>query len=231
MSDFWSWEGPKNWWHAAPEGAWTFIEPRFKYGYWAGMFAILLFGWMIVNTPYFLMGLIYLSMLIIYAIIYYTEMQAPKKVYIAVIMPRKTPTYLLEVFIGLVAGVAFALLYPISGVAFPLLAFTPIHVANFLLGCIVIPMVEEYAWGGIMTAATAEDFGIIPGLLFTSLMFSFFHWAVVGAVASTLVMLAIFRLIASTAVLWRRNLLIGMAMHMAVNTIGFWAAMVAGGIA
>jgi len=189
MSNYWSWEGPKNWWHMAPEGTWTFIEPRAKYGYWIGGAMLLLFGWMLVNTPYTVLATVYLFMLVLFIIMYSIEMAIPRKTKFAVIMPRATPTWLVDVFIGIICGTAFALLYPISGITMPLLAVTPIAIANFLLSCFAIPFVEEYIWGGVFTATTVEDFGIIPGLLFVGFMFPAYHWAVVGNVGSTLVML------------------------------------------
>jgi len=84
-------------------------------------------------------------------------------------------------------------------------------------------------FGAVATATDAEDLGIIPGTLFTGLEFGLFHWLVVGAVPSAILMLVIFRLIASSMILWRRNLWIGISMHMAVNIVGFWAAMIAVG--
>jgi len=230
MSNFWSWEGPKNWWYAAPEGAWTFVEPVVPYGHWVGGIMLLLFAWMMINTPYYVVGTVYFLMTLLFMIVYIAERIVPQKIVIAIIAPIATPTALYDVLLGVIIGVAFALLYPISGITMPLLVITPIAIANFLLSCFAIPLAEEYPFGGIVTASGAEDFGIVPGLMFVSFFFPIFHWAVIGAAIESLLMLGIFRLIASTLILWRRNLLVGISMHVAVNIVGFWAAMIAVGV-
>jgi len=111
------------------------------------------------------------------------------------------------------------------------LAITPVVIANFVVSGVGIPFAEEFVFGSILTSSGAEDMGMVLSVLFTSLTFSLFHWAITGAALAALIMLAIFRIIASALILWRRNLIIGLTMHMAVNIVGIWAIMVAGGVA
>jgi len=92
MSNYWTWEGPKNWWHAAPEGAWTFIEPRSRYIEWMPGILLLLFGWMMINTEYSLLAIVYFLMVLFAALIYCVEAIASRKILAATIMPRMTPT-------------------------------------------------------------------------------------------------------------------------------------------
>jgi len=228
MSSYWTWEGPKNWWEPK-EGVWTFMDPA-KYFHWVGGVAALLFGWMLINTQYTTFAVVYLIMTIFFIFTVWLETMAPAVRYAAVIVPQvSSPMALYNILLGVIVGTAFALLYPISGIAFPLLAITPVVVANFGLSVFAIPFTEEYIFGGLLCPTLAEDTGIVLSVILTSLAFGAFHWgvaAMTGATLEVVLMLTIFRAIASTLILWRHDLLIGMSMHITVNAIAFWAMMI-----
>jgi len=93
---YWAWHEIRNWWHAAPEGTWTFIEPRWRYGDWIPGLVLLLFGWMLINTPYSLQATAYIAMMVFGTAVYIGERVAPEKIYGGFIDIRMTPTWLYD---------------------------------------------------------------------------------------------------------------------------------------
>jgi len=201
------WKKPKNFFGKTKAGKWTFIDKSTKkvlYGV-ALLLLVVLITFIVPNIlalekmAYYYIGLGTLAFILL------MMEGSNKKFPIAAIGFGKKSE--LAGDIGL--GISFAILFIgitgfISQLSF--LSVSEINsLATLFMVVIVASFFEEAFHSGILAPTLAEKLGIVPAILFTSVVFMFGHGLAYGWVIIPLLMAFLFRVIATTIVLYKKS--------------------------
>jgi len=162
-----------------PEGTFSANQPFKRAFMWFGaIIALMGFGWMAVNVPeYRTLALIYAGMASIATIIYIAEEISPTATETTACMLLGYGKWLEQILYGAAIGFAFVTINNALGIylqANPL-QVKDMPIASFIITVIMVPIVEEGLFRGIIAPSIAEDAGLLHGALISAFAFAMFH--------------------------------------------------------
>ena len=161
-----------------PEGTFSANQPFKKAFMWfGGVLSLMGFGWLAVNVPELrTLAFIYLGMAAITLPIYLAEEISPKRTEVTACMLLGYGEWDKQVLYGLITGIVFVVVNSF----FQVMQFHPFQIkemliASFMITVIMVPIVEEGLFRGILAPSIAEDAGILHGALVSAFVFAMFH--------------------------------------------------------
>jgi len=199
-----------------PEGTFSADQPYKRAFAWLGALVVLMgFGWIAVNVPPLTtLAMIYMGMGLIVMVVVLVEDISPTKSDITACMLWGYGHYEDQILLGLVIAIPFVLLNFVGEVA---LQIENMPVASFILTVIMIPMVEEALFRGVIAASIAEDAGIVHGAIFSAFIFAMFHAYAYHLDWLKIFIAFAFGVVVALADFKYKSILPGVVAHMAVN--------------
>jgi len=166
-----------------PEGTFSANQPFKKvYAWVGGVMCLMGFGWMAVNIPTeyktFVLSVIYGVASVVVMVVVLIEEVAPYKSEITGVMLLGYGEWDKQIEYGIAMSIPFILvssLMKVYGIAVKPFQVVGMPVASFILVAIMIPLVEEGLFRGVLAASIAEDAGVIHGALISAFVFAMFH--------------------------------------------------------
>ncbi|KXA93659.1 hypothetical protein AKJ66_01500 [candidate division MSBL1 archaeon SCGC-AAA259E22] len=226
---------PQNWFGPAPEGSWTYktTGEASEVTTYIGIISFLLAAWLATNVPAArFAGLSYMGFITFWALCWVAEIIRPKLAWVAFIDVGSLKKWPSGLAIGGVLGSVlflFASFQKLQLVNLSMLeGVSPVLV--FATTVVLAPLAETGFFNALILPTTVEDFGIVPGLVFTCALFAGFHMFAYGGGTFALMIAAVFMLTTGVLTLARRAFIGAMVAHSVFNLLAFlaWTGMLGG---
>ena len=148
--------------------------------------------------------------------------------YLETIMPKKTK-YTDLVGLGderdhpaqLVVGFAIGFVIVLSFITHPAvkMEFLAMPAIAVYFTIVAVPFTEEAVFGNLITTSTLKNFGIVPSLIISGVIFAVFHYAVYQANPFYMYMAFLFRVLAGVALIKFGSILPAFVGHVLINIV------------
>jgi len=213
------WRGPM------PEGTFSANQPFKRVFMWFGaIMALMGFGWIAINVPeYRTLALIYAGMAVITMVVYIAEEISPLKTETTACMLFGYGKWDEQMFYGVIIGLAFVTLNYALGIYLQVnpLQVKEMPIASFIITVMMVPIVEEGLFRGVIAPSIAEDAGLIHGALISAFAFAMFHGYVYGYNPLAMTMAFLFGVVAALVDFKYKSLLPGAVGHSIVNFFAY----------
>ena len=215
------WKKPLNWFGGTKTGSWTFIDKSTKTVLYAIMLILIvvLIAFVIPNfSSLELMAYYYVALGLVSFVFLALEGQNKRYPVAALGFGKKD-----ELGGDIALGIAFALIFIgltgfISQLSFISLSELNTIVSLFMV-VIVASFFEEAFHSGVLAPTIAEKLGILPSILLTSVVFMMGHGVAYGWVLVPLFTAFLFRIIATSLVLYKKSWTGVFIAHVIINTL------------
>lgn len=217
------WKEGRNWFGSSRKGTWTYIDRSTRTALYV-LFSIILFLLLVIIVPFFEslrnMGYFY-SILGFITFFLFVVQGINKNRFPAAIGFGRKDELAGNILIGITFGLFFiGLTSFISQLSF-ITAQDVNTIATLGMVIIVASFIEEAFHSGILAPTIAEKAGIVPSIFLTSVVFMLGHGYTYGWILFPLVIAFLFRMVATSIVLYKKswvNVFIAHAMINALST-------------
>lgn len=220
---------PGNWFGSSSNGSWTFIDKQTKIIVY-GVSAILLIILIVVVIPNFQtfkdMGIYYVLIGFIALVLLLLE-GTNKKYWIAAIGFGRYD----EAIGNTALGISFAFIFMGATGFLSQLTTSPyaVPISSFIslfMIVIVATFFEEAFFSGIVAPTLAEKTGIVSSILLTSMFFMVAHGVSYGWMVLPLLNAFLFRILATTVVLYQKSWMGVFFAHLVINALSLFSIMI-----
>jgi len=213
------WKGPM------PEGTFSANQPFKKAFEWFGaIMALMGFGWMAVNVPeYRTLAFIYAGMAVIAMVVYVAEEISPLKTETTACMLFGYGKWEEQILWGIIIGLVFVAFNYALGVYLQVnpLQVKEMPVASFIITVLMVPIVEEGLFRGVIAPSIAEDAGVLHGALVSAFAFAMFHGYAYGYNPVAMFIAFLFGTVAALVDFKYKSILPGAIAHQIVNFFAY----------
>ena len=209
-----------------PEGTYSTNQPFKKAIMWSGVILDTVgSGWIAVNVPeWSMLGIIYVLMSLIVAIVFLVEEIAPKRSEATGAMLFGYGKWDEQILIGLVAALPFIVINVVGECQlFQVMQIKGMVIGSFIVTAFIVPTVEEATFRGVVAPSIAEDAGIVHGALISAFMFAVFHAYAFHYNYLAMFVVFVFGTIVGFIDLYYKSILPGLAAHAAINTVAYFS--------
>ena len=207
-----------------PEGTYTANQPFKKAFAWFGSIVGLLgFGWVAVNVPAMRsVAIIYGVFGAVAAAIILVEEIAPRKSEITACMLWGYGDWDKQILLGFAIALPFIVVEVLfSSLRFGVMQVQDMPLASFIITVLMVPIIEEGLFRGVLAPSIAEDAGIIHGALISSFVFTVFHAYAYQLNLPALAMVFLFGAVAGFVDLVYKSILPSATAHKLINLYAF----------
>ena len=207
-----------------PEGTYSANQPFKKAFAWFGSIVGLLgFGWVAVNVPVMrVVATLYGVFGVATAAIILVEEIAPRKSEITACMLWGYGDWDKQILLGVAIALPFiAVEVLFSSLRFGVMQVQGMPLASFIITVLMVPIIEEGLFRGVLAPSIAEDAGIIHGALISSFVFTVFHAYAYQLNLLALIVVFIFGAVAGFVDLVYKSILPSATAHKLINLYAF----------
>lgn len=221
----------RNWFSPGTPGKWTMISEgdggtATIVLYLATILMLGVFATFIDGMQGVTVGVFYMVLLMFALVVWLIESGEDDARVIAIMDLGSSERWLISVPIGLTLGIIFTL-----GMSIALGAYTPFETlavfgvpVTLLLKVaapiLMIPIVEEAFFGGVLAPTVAEGIGIVPASILVSMVWVIWHLGTYQSAFAVLGVLFAFRFVATYVTFYTRSLMPALIGHIIVNIFG-----------
>ena len=207
-----------------PEGTYSANQPFKKAFAWFGSIVGLLgFGWVAVNVPAMRdVATIYGVFGVAAMVVILVEEVAPRRSEITACMLWGYGEWDKQILLGFAIALPFiAVEILFSSLRFGVMQVQDMPLASLIVTALMIPVIEEGFFRGVLAPSIAEDAGIIHGAIISSFVFTVFHAYVYHLSLPALVVVFVFGAVAGFVDLVYKSILPSATAHKLVNLYAF----------